>query len=66
MSPGLPRLALHPAVALRLVRAVKNRYGSTDEVGVLEMRSDGLVEVVDASRFFLESEQPPVAGSSIE
>jgi len=35
----------------RLVRAAKNRFGSTDEVGVLEMRGDGLVEVPDASRF---------------
>jgi DNA repair protein RadA/Sms len=49
----------------RLIRAAKNRFGSTDEVGVLEMRSEGLVEVADASRFFLESEQPPVAGSAI-
>jgi DNA repair protein RadA/Sms len=49
----------------RLVRAAKNRFGSTEEVGVLEMRTDGLVEVADASRFFLESEQPPVAGSAI-
>ena len=49
----------------RLIRAAKNRFGSTDEVGVLEMRGDGLVEVADASRFFLESEQPPVAGSAV-
>jgi DNA repair protein RadA/Sms len=49
----------------RLVRAAKNRFGSTDEVGVLEMRGDGLVEVPDASRFFIESEQPPVAGSAV-
>ena len=49
----------------RLLRAAKNRYGSTDEVGVLEMRGDGLVEVADASRFFLESDQAPVAGSAI-
>jgi len=49
----------------RLMRAAKNRFGSTDEVGVLEMRGDGLVEVKDASRFFLESEQPPVAGSAV-
>jgi len=49
----------------RLLRAAKNRFGSTDEVGVLEMRGDGLAEVPDASRFFLESEQPPVAGSAI-
>ncbi|HSM38914.1 MAG TPA: DNA repair protein RadA [Candidatus Limnocylindrales bacterium] len=49
----------------RLVRAAKNRFGSTDEVGVLEMRGDGLIEVADASRFFLESEQPPVAGTAV-
>jgi len=49
----------------RLLRAAKNRYGSTDEVGVLEMRSDGLVEVADASRFFLESGQVPAAGSAV-
>ncbi len=51
--------------ATRLLRAAKNRFGSTDEVGVLEMRGDGLTEVADASRFFLESEQPPVAGSAV-
>ena len=49
----------------RLLRAAKNRFGSTDEVGVLEMRGDGLAEVLDASRFFLESEQPPVAGGAV-
>ena len=49
----------------RLLRAAKNRFGSTDEVGVLEMRGDGLAEVRDASRFFLESEQPPVPGSAV-
>lgn len=51
--------------ATRLLRAAKNRFGSTDEVGVLEMRGDGLVEVPDASRFFLESSRPPVAGSAV-
>lgn len=51
--------------ATRLLRAAKNRFGSTEEVGVLEMRGDGLAEVADASRFFLESEQPPVAGSAV-
>jgi DNA repair protein RadA/Sms len=49
----------------RLLRAAKNRYGSTDEVGVLEMRGDGLAEVADASRFFLESEEAPTAGSAV-
>ncbi|MEO5986388.1 MAG: DNA repair protein RadA [Candidatus Limnocylindria bacterium] len=49
----------------RLLRAAKNRFGSTDEVGVLEMRGDGLAEVEDASRFFLESEEAPSAGSAV-
>jgi len=49
----------------RLLRAAKNRFGSTDEVGVLEMRGDGLAEVSDASRFFLESDETPTAGSAV-
>ena len=49
----------------RLLRAAKNRFGSTDEVGVLEMRGDGLAEVADASRFFLESDESPTAGSAV-
>ena len=49
----------------RLLRAAKNRFGSTDEVGVLEMRGDGLAEVDDASRFFLESNETPTAGSAV-
>jgi DNA repair protein RadA/Sms len=51
--------------ATRLLRAAKNRFGSTDEVGVLEMRGDGLAEVDDASRFFLESDESPTAGAAI-
>ncbi|MDQ3149273.1 MAG: DNA repair protein RadA, partial [Chloroflexota bacterium] len=39
--------------------------GSTDEVGVLEMRGDGLAEVDDASRFFLESDETPTAGAAV-
>ncbi len=49
----------------RLLRAAKNRFGSTDEVGVLEMRGDGLAEVDDASRFFLESDESPTPGSAV-
>ena len=49
----------------RLLRAAKNRFGSTDEVGVLEMRGDGLAEVADASRFFIESDEAPTAGSAV-
>jgi DNA repair protein RadA/Sms len=44
----------------RTVRAIKNRFGSTDEAGVFEMRDDGLVEVLDASaRFVAEATQAP-------
>jgi DNA repair protein RadA/Sms len=51
--------------ATRLLRAAKNRFGSTDEVGVLEMRGDGLAEIADASRFFLESDEAPTAGAAV-
>jgi DNA repair protein RadA/Sms len=44
----------------RTVRAVKNRFGSTDDAGVFEMRDDGLVEVLDASaRFVGEATRAP-------
>ena len=39
--------------ALRLLRATKNRFGSTDEVGVFEMAETGLLEVADPARAFL-------------
>jgi DNA repair protein RadA/Sms len=44
----------------RTVRAVKNRFGSTNEAGVFEMRDHGLVEVLDASaRFVAEATRAP-------
>ena len=44
----------------RTVRAVKNRFGSTNEAGVFEMRDSGLVEVLDASaRFVAEATRAP-------
>jgi DNA repair protein RadA/Sms len=44
----------------RTVRATKNRFGSTNEAGVFEMRDDGLVEVLDASaRFVSEATRAP-------
>jgi DNA repair protein RadA/Sms len=44
----------------RTVRAIKNRFGSTDEAGVFEMRDHGLVEVLDASaRFLAEATRAP-------
>jgi DNA repair protein RadA/Sms len=44
----------------RTVRAVKNRFGSTNEVGVFEMHEEGLIEVLDASaRFLAEATRAP-------
>ncbi len=44
----------------RTVRATKNRFGSTNQAGVFEMRDDGLVEVLDASaRFVAEATRAP-------
>lgn len=44
----------------RTLRALKNRFGSTNDVGVFEMRKDGLVEVADASaRFVGEATRAP-------
>ena len=44
----------------RTVRAIKNRFGSTNDAGVFEMRDDGLVEVLDASaRFVAEATRAP-------
>ena len=48
------------AQAYRILRALKNRFGATSEVGVFEMRSGGLVEVVDPSaRFVAEARAAP-------
>ncbi len=44
---------------LRLLRTVKNRFGSTNEVGVFEMCEDGMREVPDPSRLFLSGERSP-------
>ncbi len=53
-----------PSRQFRLVRASKNRYGSTGEVGVFEMRQSGLEPVEDPSRLFL-AERPPEASGSV-
>ena len=42
------------AQPFRILRAVKNRFGSTNEVGVFQMAEQGLVEVPDPSSVFLE------------
>ncbi len=51
--------------ALRLLRAVKHRYGPTDELGLFEMRETGLIGVPDASRLFLADRHAGIAGSII-
>jgi DNA repair protein RadA/Sms len=50
--------------AFRILRAVKNRYGSTNEIGVFEMKDTGLHEVGNPSRVFLE-ERPEGASGSV-
>ncbi|MCD1278117.1 hypothetical protein FOA32_001984 [Streptococcus sinensis] len=49
----------------RILRAVKNRFGSTNEIGIFEMQSSGLVEVVNPSQVFLEERLDGATGSSI-
>jgi DNA repair protein RadA/Sms len=49
----------------RVLRAVKNRFGSTNEIGVFEMRDRGLVEVANPSAVFLSERPGGVPGSSV-
>ena len=51
--------------ALRLLRAVKHRFGSTNELGVFEMVERGLIGVPDASSLFLTDRRTGVAGSAV-
>jgi DNA repair protein RadA/Sms len=51
--------------ALRLVRASKNRFGSTEEVGVFEMSETGMSEVTDPARAFLAEHDEPAPGSVV-
>lgn len=47
----------------RIIRAVKNRYGSTNEIGVFEMNDDGLTEIENPSGVLLEQRPKGVSGS---
>jgi len=49
----------------RILRAVKNRFGATDEIGVFEMTDRGLAEVENPSALFLADRQGEVAGSAV-
>ena len=51
--------------ALRLLRASKHRFGSTDELGLFEMTDTGLAPVPDASGLFLADRRPGVSGSVV-
>jgi len=51
--------------AYRLLRSVKNRFGSSTEIGIFEMREQGLVEVANPSEMFLSERPKGVAGSAI-
>ena len=49
----------------RILRAVKNRFGSTNEIGVFEMREEGLVEVQNPSEFMLDGRPENASGSVV-
>ena len=49
----------------RILRGVKNRFGSTNEIGVFEMRQNGLVEVENPSEFMLSGKPEHASGSVV-
>jgi DNA repair protein RadA/Sms len=51
--------------SLRLVRATKNRFGASDEVGCFEMREDGIAGLTDPSGMFLSDRTVAVAGTCV-
>lgn len=50
--------------AYRIIRGIKNRFGPANEIGIFEMRDNGLIEVANPSEFFL-SERPEGASGSV-
>jgi DNA repair protein RadA/Sms len=51
--------------SFRILRANKNRFGSTNEIGVFEMRENGLVEVINPSELFLSEREKTTPGSVV-
>ncbi len=51
--------------AYRILRSIKNRFGSTNEIGVFEMRGTGLHEVVNPSEIFLSERSYGASGSTV-
>jgi len=54
-----------PFSSYRLLRGVKNRFGSTNEVGIFEMRGTGLIEVDNPSETFLAERSKETVGSAV-
>lgn len=53
------------SLSLRLIRAVKNRFGPTDEVGIFQMEDKGLISVEDSGKLFISDDIKNVPGSVI-
>jgi DNA repair protein RadA/Sms len=51
--------------AYRILRAIKNRFGSTNEIGIFEMTGTGLIEVKNPSEVFLSQRNFGISGSSV-
>lgn len=51
--------------AFRVLRTVKNRFGSTNEIGVFEMSDEGMLEVLNPSELFLSQRQEQVSGCAV-
>jgi DNA repair protein RadA/Sms len=54
-----------PFSSYRLLRCVKNRFGSTNEIGVFEMKEKGLLEITNPSQIFISPRTGEVVGSSV-
>ena len=52
-------------LSFRILRAVKNRFGSTNEIGVFEMHDTGLMQVTNPSVMFLEGRPVNISGTSV-
>jgi DNA repair protein RadA/Sms len=51
--------------SFRILRAQKNRFGSTNEIGIFEMFEEGLIEVTNPSKLFLSSKGKEISGSVV-
>jgi DNA repair protein RadA/Sms len=54
-----------PSSRLRLLRAVKNRFGPVDEIGCFDLADEGLIEVTDPTGLFVSQHDRPVSGTCL-